>query len=586
MLSNRLDDSYVLLSRGADGNKGKPSALGSSSSSDSDSDSDSASIFIARVDNCSSWVATACVSCTAAIFSTTAFVLAAERVSTAARGWTRPALLTDFWTRLLESRTRSSFVSREFNQRASSMAITAMSVPVEAHWSIGLVERYHHTLRRCYKIITEELKDSVTSKDVRLQMVIKTVNDSAGLNGLIPTLLVFGIFPRMCNLDAPSPDITKRASATKSAVDEVIRVRAKREVNESIGQRNGPSTTLVNNLTMGSKVLVIREGIAGGSGRWTGLFELLSFERETWIVRLSNGPTNLRSTVVKPYYIDDSDAIIATRKRREQAWLARLVICTTVISYLDSSLVNSTNEIEKEEVAAFKAYLRQAIANFADADSPPSPPQVPIHPRPKKGSGKGIDKNLAKKTTVATPRIILSQAVNRETNKEADPLKIPQASDKIWAVVARKGHKKARIVNVGPNYRIVVPTVNNNQTQVVAGNKSAPKPFNKKNSSTPVSDTRSFVCLPQEHEWRKLSLAGIRGVLVKKLSISPALIGKIKPVHSGFAFSPCSTEARDKILNAGNGLFLSGAKLEAATNWVSVLIPTVPAFIRKKQGEV
>ncbi|KHJ30373.1 putative eka-like protein [Erysiphe necator] len=68
--------------------------------------------------------------------------------------------------------------------------------------------------------------------------------------------------------------------------------------------------------------------------------------------------------------------------------------------------------------------------------------------------------------------------------------------------------------------------------------------------------------------------------------ISPSLIGKIKPVRSGFALSPCSTEARDTIWNAGNGLFLTGAKLEPATNWVSVLIPTVPSKIRKQHGEV
>lgn len=120
----------------------------------------------------------------------------------------------------------SSFVSREFNQKTSSMVITAISVPVEAHWSIELVERYHHTLRRYYEIITEELRDSATSKDIRRQMAVKAVDDSAGPNGLITTPLVFGTFPRMCNLDPPSPDITKSASAIKSAMDKVIRLRA------------------------------------------------------------------------------------------------------------------------------------------------------------------------------------------------------------------------------------------------------------------------------------------------------------------------------------------------------------------------
>ncbi|KHJ33432.1 putative eka-like protein [Erysiphe necator] len=45
-------------------------------------------------------------------------------------------------------------------------------------------------------------------------------------------------------------------------------------------------------------------------------------------------------------------------------------------------------------------------------------------------------------------------------------------------------------------------------------------------------------------------------------------------------------EARETILNAGNGLFLSGAKLEPATNWTPVIVPTVPTTIRKEQGEI
>ncbi|KHJ35401.1 putative eka-like protein [Erysiphe necator] len=74
--------------------------------------------------------------------------------------------------------------------------------------------------------------------------------------------------------------------------------------------------------------------------------------------------------------------------------------------------------------------------------------------------------------------------------------------------------------------------------------------------------------------------------MVKKLHISPSIISRIKPVHSGFALSPSNSEAREKILKAKNGLFLSGAKLEPATNWVSVLVPTVPAFIQMEQGQV
>ncbi|POS83421.1 hypothetical protein EPUL_003248 [Erysiphe pulchra] len=49
--------------------------------------------------------------------------------------------------------------------------------------------------------------------------------------------------------------------------------------------------------------------------------------------------------------------ITATRQRRERAWYARILICITVISYIKSTLAAFEDEIEKEEAAAFKAYL-------------------------------------------------------------------------------------------------------------------------------------------------------------------------------------------------------------------------------------
>ena len=92
-----------------------------------------------------------------------------------------------------------NFTAREFRQYAISMAITTKCVPVEAHWSIGLVERAHATLRRAYEIIVEELGSA--PKEMCLQMAVKAVNNSSGPEGLVPTLLVFGAFPRMTVLD-------------------------------------------------------------------------------------------------------------------------------------------------------------------------------------------------------------------------------------------------------------------------------------------------------------------------------------------------------------------------------------------------
>ena len=69
-----------------------------------------------------------------------------------------------------------------------------------------MVERYHGPLRRIYHIIITELLD--IGKDMALQMAFKAINDSVGPDGLVPTLLVFGAYPRMVESNAPNPTVT------------------------------------------------------------------------------------------------------------------------------------------------------------------------------------------------------------------------------------------------------------------------------------------------------------------------------------------------------------------------------------------
>jgi len=79
-------------------------------------------------------------------------------------------------------------------------------VLVEAYNLIRIVKRYHSPLWRVYQIITVEIPN--INKDTALQMAFKAINNSIGPNGLVPTLLVFGAYPRITNLDAPSPIVT------------------------------------------------------------------------------------------------------------------------------------------------------------------------------------------------------------------------------------------------------------------------------------------------------------------------------------------------------------------------------------------
>jgi hypothetical protein len=122
----------------------------------------------------------------------------------------------------------TNFVSKEFRQYAASMGITARSVLVEAHWSIGMIERAHPVLRRAYEIITEELKNETISKHFILQMAVKAVNDTVGPDGLVPTLLIFGAYLRMTETDPPTPSIIQRAMAIRRAMNEIAKIRATR----------------------------------------------------------------------------------------------------------------------------------------------------------------------------------------------------------------------------------------------------------------------------------------------------------------------------------------------------------------------
>ena len=51
-----------------------------------------------------------------------------------------------------------------------------------------------------------------------LQMAVKAVNNTAGPDGLVPTLLVYETYPRMSNLDPPAPPITDQAAVIRKAI--------------------------------------------------------------------------------------------------------------------------------------------------------------------------------------------------------------------------------------------------------------------------------------------------------------------------------------------------------------------------------
>ncbi|KHJ30253.1 hypothetical protein EV44_g3297 [Erysiphe necator] len=165
-----------------------------------------------------------------------------------------------------------NFTSKEMQQLAQSIGTGTKCAPVEAHHSIGLVERYH-----------------------------EPQNDTAGPNGITPTILVFGTYPKISEPHASNVSIIQSVNAIRKVSAEIIKLCAEKQVRNALNQRNGPEITPIHNVPIGEKVWVWRE-----IGKWTGPYTLLEMNGEDCIVDLPSGPTKFRSTSCKPYYKNEN----------------------------------------------------------------------------------------------------------------------------------------------------------------------------------------------------------------------------------------------------------------------------------------
>ena len=195
----------------------------------------------------------------------------------------------------------TNLTAAEFKANARIMAIELEEVPVEAHNSIGKLERYHAPLRQAFNVIKADLQGHGTVDKIILQMAVKAVNDTVGPNGLVPTLLVFGTYPRLSDTSPSSPSITAQAIAIRKAMAEVRKEKARQQVGEALSMRNGPNTFETLSLPLQAEVKVWRE-----NDGWKGPYILLARDGETCTVDINGKATNFRTVVVKPYHCDES----------------------------------------------------------------------------------------------------------------------------------------------------------------------------------------------------------------------------------------------------------------------------------------
>jgi hypothetical protein len=73
-------------------------------------------------------------------------------------------------------------------------------------------------------VIKDKIEGTEVNRAIMLQMAVKAINNTAGYDSIVPTLLVFGAFPRITHIDPPAPSIAQQATVIKKAMAEVTKL--------------------------------------------------------------------------------------------------------------------------------------------------------------------------------------------------------------------------------------------------------------------------------------------------------------------------------------------------------------------------
>ncbi|KAM4061465.1 cwf18 domain containing protein [Hirsutella rhossiliensis] len=153
----------------------------------------------------------------------------------------------------------TNFASLEFRNEAKLMGITCKQV-----------ERYHAPLRRAFEILHAEI-GTFTSPESILQMAIKAINDTAGPNGIIRP---FCYDPERAAAAQKAMKMLRQLSAERQALYYRSHCKARSECGEKLG--------------------------------WQGPFKISAIDGSNVTIDTINGPQTFRSTLVQPYFRDET----------------------------------------------------------------------------------------------------------------------------------------------------------------------------------------------------------------------------------------------------------------------------------------
>lgn len=182
---------------------------------------------------------------------------------------------------------------------------------VESHNALGNGERYHAFLRRVFNKVRADSPE--LSEELSLALSLKAVNDTAGPNGLVPTLLVFGVIPRIPLRASQLPNQIVRMNAMADARKEMEQIVARSRIAAALNW-NVPKCS-DQQFNVSDEVLMFREKPVG---KWVGPYTIKSINNKS--VVLDTGDRNILSSVdkIRVYKSNTNDPVILEKTNQKE----------------------------------------------------------------------------------------------------------------------------------------------------------------------------------------------------------------------------------------------------------------------------
>jgi transposase InsO family protein len=175
----------------------------------------------------------------------------------------------------------STFVSPRWKELSNMAGITLRMSGVEAQNSLGIGERMHGPLRRIYNKIRMDYPH-IPARTL-LKFGVKAMNDTVGENGLVPSLLVFGVIPRYPALNTELPNQKVRMEVIAAAQMEMNSIIAERRIATALA-KNIPSAA-EHGYAVEDEVLAFLEK----ESSWTGPFKVFAIADKILTIQSTGG---------------------------------------------------------------------------------------------------------------------------------------------------------------------------------------------------------------------------------------------------------------------------------------------------------